>query len=115
MTLEAVQSLTHQVNQLSAECQAANPDGKAWQHHFLRIQHCFQTQVLPLADQVAVPETIQPILTEMNRTLRLLGMDMAFLQTARNTATRQQRQRHIVDQLQRLQAYCEALATALMA
>jgi uncharacterized coiled-coil DUF342 family protein len=114
MNTEAVQSLMNQVNQLCERCQQANPDGKALQQDFLRIQQTFQTQVLPLTDQNTSPETIQPILTEMNRTFRLLGTDVAFMQAAKKSITLQQRQRQMAEKLQRLSAFCEALMKALM-
>lgn len=114
MSLEAVQSLTNQVEQFHEACQKAHPDGAALQQNFLMIQQCFQTQVLPLSDQVANPEAVQPILTEMNRTFRLLGMDVAFVQAARKSMTMQQRQRQMAEKLQRLLAFCQALTKALM-
>jgi hypothetical protein len=114
MSLEAVQSLTSQLAQLNEQCQMPNPDGRVLQQIFLTIQQTFQTQILPLADDVANPETVQPILTEMNRTFRLLGTDIAFAQTARKNITLQQRQRQMEEKLQQLSAFCEALAKALM-
>jgi len=114
MNSEAVQNLMNQVNHLKEQCQTANPNGQALQQDFLRIQQTFQTQVLPLADQVAHPETVQPILTEMNRTFRLLGTDVAFMQAARKSMTRQQRQRQMAEKLRQLLAFCEALMKALM-
>jgi len=114
MNAEAVQSLMSQVNQLHERCQKANPDGKALQQDFLRIQQTFQTQILPLTDQNPSPETIQPILTEMNRIFRLLGTDVAFMQAAKKSITVQQRQRQMTEKLQRLSSFCQALMKALM-
>lgn len=114
MSLEAVQNLMTQVNQLGEKSQMANPDGNALQQNFLMIQQSFQTQVLPLAEEMANPETIQPILTEMNRTFRLLGTDIAFLQAARKSLTVQHRQRQMAAKIQRLSAFCEALMKTLM-
>lgn len=114
MNSEVVQSLMNQVNQLNEQCQKANPDGKALQQDFLRIQQTFQTQVLPLADHNTSPDTIQPILTEMNRTFRLLGTDVAFMQAAKKSITVQQRQRQMAEKLQRLSSFCQALMKALM-
>lgn len=114
MALKVLQSLTNQLERWGEKCLVANPDGKALQQDFLIIQQTFQTQVLPLADSVANAETVQPILTEMNRTFRLLGTDVAFLQAARKSITVQQRQRQMAEKLKKLSAYCEALTKALM-
>ncbi len=114
MSLEAVQTLTTQVNHLSEQCRLSNPDGKTLQPIFLMIQQTFQRQVLPLGDEVTHPETVQPILTEMNRILRLLGTDIAFMQAARKSMTVQQRQAQMAEKLQKLLAFCEALRKALM-
>ncbi len=89
MSLEAVQNLMTQVNQLGEKSQMANPDGNALQQNFL-------------------------ILTEMNRTFRLLGTDIAFLQAARKSLTVQHRQRQMAAKIQRLSAFCEALMKTLM-
>jgi hypothetical protein len=60
-----------------------------------------------------VPQTVQPILTEMNRTLRLLAMDVAFMQTSRNAQTTQQRQQQLNHKTDQLLSFCEALRQAV--
>lgn len=94
-----------------------NPDGCQLQQDFLRMQQRFQTQILPaVSDRESATGSGQgqAILTEMNRTLRLLGMDVAFLQTARQSVTRQQRQGQMGDRLQQLQQFCQGLRAVLV-
>lgn len=92
-------------------CQGANPDPRALQGQFLAVQQVFQQQILPLG--AAGPAGIQPLLTEMNRTLRLVAMDVAFLQTARQTITRQQRQRQMLTKLAQLDTFATSLQQTL--
>lgn len=107
----AVQKLQAQIGDLQALGQRANPCGASLQGQFLAAQQQFQGQILPLGDRDS-PHW-PPILTEMNRTLRLVAMDVAFLQAARQPITVQQRQRQLLDKLQQLAGFCEALLAAL--
>ncbi|PSN19889.1 hypothetical protein C7271_05030 [filamentous cyanobacterium CCP5] len=100
LDVEALQSATTQGN--------LDPDGI--QRMFLALQQRFQTQLLAtIASDGDRQAAVQPILTEMNRTLRLLGMDVAFLQTARQSMKVQQRQRQMGDRLFQLQTFCQGL------
>jgi hypothetical protein len=90
MALTAIQSLQNHLTHLATSGHQANPDGALLQQQFLVAQQQFQGDVLPSLTDPAVPQTVQPILTEMNRTLRLLAMDVAFMQTSRNAQTTQQ-------------------------
>ncbi|TVP69824.1 MAG: hypothetical protein EA342_02715 [Leptolyngbya sp. LCM1.Bin17] len=110
MATDLIQTLHTQLNQLRSVGQQANPDSQLLQQRFLEAQQQFQTQVLPLGDRADAAPNLQPILTEMNRTFRLLGMDVAFLQAARQSVTAQQRQQQLGDKLQRLLDFCQALA-----
>lgn len=101
----AVQTLQAQILDLQALGQQANPDGLALQGQFLATQQQFQAHLLPLGDR----PSLAPVLTEMNRTLRLLAMDVAFLQAARQPMKVQQRQRQLLNKLQQLSQFCDAL------
>jgi hypothetical protein len=103
-----VQALTAYLCQLQTLCQRANPNGLALQEQFLLAQQHFQTQVLPLGENGSTSR--QPVLTEMNRTFRLLAMDVAFLQTARQPLKAQQRQHQMDEKIQQLLAFCQALS-----
>jgi hypothetical protein len=71
------------------------------------MQQIFQQQVLTLSQDSA--DHLQPLFTEMNRVLRLLGMDVAFLQTARQPQTRHQRQHQMLTKLTQLTAFAASL------
>ena len=107
-----VKTLQNQLLSLRQQVQQAHPDGRTLQQSFLVAQQGFQQDVLPLLEadwEPAALAQVQPILTEMNRTLRLLGMDVAFLQTARQSMTTQQRQRQMIDRLEQLEGFCQGL------
>ena len=106
---EALGTLRSHLQALGELVQAANPSGSRLQAEFLATQQLFQHQILPLGEP---HPAAQPALTEMNRTFRLLAMDVAFLQTARQSITAQQRQRQMGDKLTQLLGFCDALDQA---
>ncbi|WOD41187.1 heterocyst frequency control protein PatD [Nodosilinea sp. E11] len=106
----ALATLRSHLQALETMAQATHPDRAGLQQQFLLAQQHFQHQILPLGDQTP---SAQPIITEINRTLRLLAMDVAFLQTARQSITTQQRQRQLGDKLAQLLGFCAALAPVL--
>lgn len=108
--ISALSILRSHLQALDHLARAANPSGRQLQEQFLVTQQHFQQQLLPLADPYP---SAQPALTEMNRTLRLLAMDVAFLQTARQSITTQQRQRQMGDKLEQLLGFCTALEQAI--
>lgn len=87
-------------------CQRPNPNPEDLQSRFLAMQQEFQQQLLPLGDDDGLDRgALQPLLTEMNRMLRLMAMDVAFLQTARQPMTQQQRQRQLLTKLAQLGSF----------
>ncbi|PZU96422.1 MAG: hypothetical protein DCF32_21720 [Leptolyngbya sp.] len=106
----ALETLRSHLQTLVDLAQSANPSGRNLQAQFLLTQQHFQHHLLPLGENL--PST-QPVLTEINRTLRLLAMDVAFLQTARQSATTQQRQRQMLAKLGQLLTFCRALEQAI--
>ncbi|HSM80742.1 MAG TPA: heterocyst frequency control protein PatD [Nodosilinea sp.] len=108
----ALPVLRSHLHRLSELARLANPDGHQLQAEFLAAQQHFQHQVMPLAEPYP---SGQPMLTEMNRTLRLLAMDVTFLLAARQPTTAQQRQRQMGDKLTQLLGFCEALEQAIAA
>lgn len=92
-------------------CQGTNPDARELQGRFLTVQQWFQQQILPLATDSH--PALQPLITEMNRTLRLVAMDVAFLQTARQPITRQQRQRQMLTKLAQIETFATSIQQAL--
>lgn len=90
----------------------ANPDGVLLQSAFLEAQQLFQMQMMSLAmDELepAIATKLQSIQIEINKQLRLLAMDVMFLQTARKSVTAQQRQAQMGDRIQLLLNYCQAI------
>lgn len=77
---------------------------------FQAVQRSFQ-QVLTSWEQLdpAIAVQVQSYQTEINRQFRLLKMDMIYLQTARQTATADQRRQQTSDRLESLIQYCEAM------
>ena len=90
---------------------SANPDSMAIRQRFLEVQQLFQIQFLPLLEALSASSQaqVQPIVTEMNRTLRLLGMDVTFLQAARQSLTQKKRQRQMGDRIRLMLTYIQTL------
>lgn len=78
----------------------------------LTVQQFFQDQVRSL-DLEALDPTVEQrshsFHVEMNKQLRLLAMDVMFLQTAKQSATSQQRLGQVSDRITTLIRYCDAL------
>lgn len=88
-----------------------------------KLQHNFRDGILSLtaiADSTAsendpamvnelLPEIahrLRAIQVEIDKQLKLLAMDVLFLQTARQTTTAEQRQQQMSDRLEQLERYC---------
>jgi hypothetical protein len=98
--------------QLQSFVSQNNVDGTTLQAEFLEVQQFFQLQIISLElDSLNPVEAayVQSIQTEINKQLRLLGMDVMFLQAARQSVTAQKRQVQMRDRLTQLMQYCEAL------
>ena len=113
-----VQQFTTQVQQLLQAIAQANPDGRSLHQQFLHLQQTAQQGILQLSleippmppDAVSAPdapgdESLVGYQTEISRGLRLLAMDITFLQSARQPLTQQKRQAQMRDRLQRLLSY----------
>ena len=77
-----------------------------------KVQLFFRDQVATLAlDQLTggMAPRSQSYQVEMDKQLRLLAVDVMFLQTAKQAATVQQRLGAVGDRLQTLIGYCDAL------
>lgn len=75
---------------------------------FQQLQTQFQQQVLTL-DTSRLEGAIPSLHTEMAKQLRLLNMDLMFLQTARQPETARQRTEQMGDRLRLLMRYCDAV------
>jgi|GEM_PF-1981022 len=77
----------------------------------LALHQGFQSQVLPL--EAKADSALQPILTEINRSLRLLEVDVTFWRSSRQAITQQQRQQQIEARLVQLGQFLEMLSQRL--
>ncbi|MGG6295139.1 heterocyst frequency control protein PatD [Leptolyngbya sp. AN02str] len=105
------QTFEQQVEELRSLALAANPDPLRVQESFIKAQQHFQTHIATSGVAIA-PEyepMVQSIQVEINKQLRLLAMDVMYLQTARQAMTTQRRQAQMGDRLQLLQTYCQNL------
>ena len=79
---------------------------------FLEAQHFFQQQIVRLdaGDLEAGDESrVRSYQTEISKQLRLLGMDVKFLQAARQQETVKARQIQLLERLKMLQGYCDRI------
>ena len=98
---------------LHNQVQGAQVDGRSLQQQFLQAQQLYQTQLMPILVNSAAAEGFMAYQTEINRALRLLGLDVAFLQSAKNPLTIQKRQAQMQQRLKTLLEFCQGLQTAM--
>jgi hypothetical protein len=105
------QEFQQALEQLRSQVSQAQIDGVTLRTGFLHLQQFFQLQIAPLDDDLDPVEVqrVRSYNTEIHKQLRLLGMDVSFLQAARQSITAQQRQRQMGDRLETLIGYCQAL------
>ncbi len=87
-------------------------DASGLYQKFLAAQQFFQQQILSLDTSDLNQDTqsrIRSYQTEISKQLRLLEMDIRFLQAAKAKETANTRQLQISDRLKTLQRYCEAI------
>ena len=77
----------------------------------LALQQSFQGQVLPL--EATADPALQTILTEINRSLRLLAVDVTFWRSSRQPVTQKQRQQQIGARLAQLGQFLDMLSQQL--
>lgn len=109
---EAYSAFQHQLERVRGLVVCSHPDPLALQNQFLEAQQQFQTLILPL-DPAEIDEAIAPrvqsVQTEINKMLRLMGLDVMFLRTARQSVTTQRRQAQLRDRLNTVLGYCTVL------
>jgi hypothetical protein len=106
------QQYQNALRQLKITVTRANPDLASLHADFLEVQQMFQLRIMDtdLAQiDPAVVSQVQSYQTEINKQMRLLGMDVMFLQAARQPTTTQQRQAQMSDRINTLIRYCNAL------
>lgn len=98
-----------QLQQTAADTQVDVP---RLRQRFLEVQQFFQQQIVSLDAADLEPDTeprVRSYQTEMSKQLQLLGMDVMFLQAARQPETAKGRQMQLSRRIQTLQSYCDAL------
>ena len=106
------QDFKQALEELQLRVLQANPDRVALQEASGRVQQLFQERIASLSAEEIDPQIAsrwQSIQTETHKQMRLLLMDVKFLQASRQAATSQQRIGQIGDRLQTLINYCNLL------
>ncbi len=101
------QKLSQLLNQLQQNVRAREP-GKILAIN-QEVQQWFQTQIINLDNSELDPSIafqVQSYLTEIHKQLRVLNVDVTFLQASRNPQTTQTRLANISDRLEILKGYC---------
>ncbi len=101
------------IGQLQGMLAAYGGDARSLQAAFLQVQQHYQESLSPALLADAYGDRYQPWHTEISRSLRLLGMDVAFLQTALRSPTAQKRRSQMQQRLQALLTLCAGLAEHL--
>ena len=90
----------------------AVPDAQGLRQSFLNAQQFFVQQIVSLDNRDLEPDVepkVRSYQTEISKQLQLLGMDVTFLQAARQQQTATVRQNQISQRLQTLIGYCNAI------
>jgi septum formation inhibitor MinC len=106
------QKFSQMLQQISQATAASGLDAQKLRHNFLAAQQFFQQQIVSLDSSELDPadeSKVRSYQTEMSKQLNLLGMDVTFLQAARQSETAKTRQEQILQRLQTLTRYCDAL------
>ncbi|HAX78429.1 MAG TPA: hypothetical protein DCY88_22030 [Cyanobacteria bacterium UBA11372] len=89
-----------------------NLDPTLLRQSFEQLQLFFQQQIISLdSDKLdpSVMSRVQSLLTELNKQMRLLSIDVTFLQASRQSTTTQQRLAQIRSRITTLVSYCNVL------
>ncbi|HEY9888107.1 MAG TPA: heterocyst frequency control protein PatD [Candidatus Obscuribacterales bacterium] len=111
--VELVEGLVGALAAVQAIATQPHVDGRSLQAAFLTAQQLFQQQLLPTLAMTTTPDVLVTYQTEINRALRLLGIDVSFLQAAHNPTTRHQRQAQMRQRLDTLLDFSRGLQAAL--
>ena len=106
------QEFSQALESLQQTATPANLDRIPLRQRFEQLQQLFHQQILGLDTDELDPADIarvQSYLTEIDKQMRLLGMDLTFLQAARQSATQEVRLVQIKSRIQTLIGYCQAV------
>ncbi len=91
-----------------------NLDKVALSARHQELQQFFGNLIVALDEAQLSPakeSLVQSYTTEIHKQLRLMGMDITFLQASRNPETTNTRQQAIASRLQTIMGYCSSLLT----
>jgi hypothetical protein len=100
------------LEQLQQTAAATQPDVPSLRQRVLEVQQFFQQQIVSLDAGDLEPDSearVRSYQTEISKQLRLLEVDVIFLQAARQAETAKGRQRQAVERIQTLQRYCNEI------
>lgn len=106
------QEFKQALEQLQQTAASSQLDAPKLRQSFLLTQQFFQQQIVSLDAgdlEPADEPRVRSYQTEMSKQLRLVGMDVIFLQAARQSRTVQERQMQLCDRIVSLQRYCDAI------
>jgi hypothetical protein len=109
---QILQEFSHRLVYLQQSTTDVNPDKAAVGQNFEQARQLFAQKILSWDSDTLDPAIVSPVqsfLTETNRQLRLLGVDITFLAAARQRATQQQRLIQIQSRIETLISYCQAI------
>lgn len=89
-----------------------NLDRVALFHRSKELQQFFGDRIMASDNTKLDPargSLVQSYITEIHKQLRLLGMDITFLQASRSDRTTKTRKEAFLDRLQTIMGYCSAL------
>lgn len=110
---EMLAAFIHRLQQLNVSVGQVNIDGRSLQNNFLALQQLYQQQLLPTLSALPTADAIVSFQTEINRALRLLGMDVSFVQSAKNSQTLQKRQAQMQQRISTLLEFAQGLQSTL--
>ncbi|MBD2090900.1 heterocyst frequency control protein PatD [Microcoleus sp. FACHB-1515] len=116
MSIDAFRQSYAALHQQLEQFQAiAVQDDPQWMRtSFARIQQDFQ-QIVQQFDAIDLPHPIPACQTEISKQLRLLGMDVMYLQAARLSTTADNRRSQLLDRVEMLKGFCETVLSAISA
>ena len=106
LNCDKYQELATLVNELRNNVTKSKPDSGELRLGLAQLQEFFLREIAPLTD---VEYREQSYHTEMSKQLRLLEVDVIFLQGSKQFTTIQMRIKNIEERLNTLAMYCEAV------
>ena len=108
--LSLVRELQHRLQlwqqAIALSCQFDKAIAQEWKDSYEQIQDFFLREMVNGNNGEITPQFLS-LQVEINKQLKMLGVDLTMLQSSRSEATWQKRHQQISDRLNTLQKYCE--------